>query len=83
MNGTDDNTRWRVSDAEFRGYVKGKLESISGSMADIKQVNHEQEGRITNNEKELSGLKVKMGILGSVGGFIGGFIGALLKGKIL
>ncbi|KKK82918.1 hypothetical protein LCGC14_2798590 [marine sediment metagenome] len=67
---SENNGEWRVSQAEFNGFVKAKLEGIAkeqtGTNKELQYLNKE----IIKNGKAIVGLKIKSGIWGALGGLL-------------
>ncbi len=79
VNGDLDYQNWKVSQATFQGYMKAKMEDISSKLDDVSNHNKDQDTKIGKIENELTSVKVKSSIFGTIGGLIGGFLGGLIK----
>lgn len=79
-----DIEEWRVSNAEFYGFVKAKLEDIEGNMTEIKDsalsCRADLLGKIEKNGSDINDIKVKAATFGSITGFFGGIAGGFLRG---
>jgi hypothetical protein len=79
-----DIEEWRVSNAEFFGFVKAKLESMEGSMKEMKDTalscRADLLTKIEKNEGDIIDMKIKSATFGGVAGFVGGFVGSIFKG---
>ncbi len=79
VNGDKDYQNWKVSQAEFRGFMKAKVEDICNKLDVVSKHNGEQDTRINSMEKSLIAVKIKGGIFGTIGGLIGGFVSGFIK----
>jgi len=86
MPKSKDITEWRVSNAEFQGYVKAKLDDISnrlekddGRMDGHSQRMDKQDTKLGKIEQDISGMKISSGVFGTLGGLAGGLLGGILK----
>lgn len=68
MNNNKNNNHWKVSVAEFRGYMRGKLE-------DIVEVAKEQRKELNAVKKDIVKIKVYIGGRKAVQNFRSGFWG--------
>lgn len=75
-----DITDWKVSQARFQGYMKSKMEEHDKKFDNINGTNKEQYHRIEKNEKDISAMKVRSGILGTLAGFGAGILTYFMKG---
>ncbi len=58
--------KWVVSSAEFRGFVKAKLENQEVVNIEIKTMNANQNKRINKVETDVSNIKGQAGVVGGV-----------------
>ena len=78
-NGNKDYQDWKVSSAEFRGFIKAKLEDIEGKLDICTARNDKQDITIGKLENRATATEVKGGIWGFLGGVAGGFLAMFLK----
>ena len=76
-----DITDWKCSQARFQGYMRAKMEEHDKKLDKINGTNKEQYNRIGQNEKDIHGMKIKSGILGTIGGVVGGVLAYFLRGR--
>lgn len=79
MAARNSTVEWRVSDAEFKGYVKAKLDDISDKLEKDEERLGEHDTKIGKLENDMTGMKVTSGLFGTLGGFAGGLLGVILK----
>jgi len=79
VNGDADYQNWKVSQAQFQGFMKAKIENICATLDKVTDHNEKQDIRIVKCEHDLVGVKIKGGIFGTIGGIIGGFLGGFLR----
>lgn len=70
---------WKISAAEFRGYMKSKVENIEEKLDSYAQLNRSQEDRIGKIENRLTATEIKGSIFGAIGGIAGGFLAGLTR----
>ena len=75
-NGTEE---WKVSNAEFKGFMKAKLEGIEKSINSLCGETKNQDTRLNKVENRLTATEVKGGIFGFIGGIIGGLFRGFIK----
>jgi len=73
-NGDKDYQDWKVGQAEFRGFMKAKLEDIEESVTALCDGNKTQDKRLGKLENRATATEVKGGIFGFLGGLVGGFL---------
>jgi len=78
-NGDKDYQEWKVSNAEFRGFIKAKLEDIEFSIKDLCKETKNQGVRLNKVENRATAVEVKGGFFGFLGGVAGGFIAMFIK----
>ena len=78
-NGDRDYQDWKVSSAEFRGFMKAKLEDIEQKLDKSTVRNDNQDEKIGKIENRTTATEVKGGIFGFLGGIIGGFIAIFVR----
>ena len=78
MAGSSQNSNQRVTNA-----VLGvKLDMMSDKLDEIRESQHEQDGRIRTNERDIASLKTRSNIgdgLAGVGAFLAALIGIYVK----
>ncbi len=78
------NEEWIVSQAEFKGFVKAKLEGLENVMTAFIEVqtehNKDNEKKLDKIENEQSKWKGMMAGISIVGGILGGFVRGLFGG---
>ncbi len=72
-----DCQEWKVSNAEFRGFMKATLENIEKSIDSLCRDTKEQDIRLNKVENRLTATEVKGGVFGFLGGIVGGFFRSL------
>ena len=78
----NSNNHWKVSVAEFRGYMRGKLEDIVTVAVDQKKELNIVKKDIVKIKEYIAGRKAVQNFRSGLWGFIGGFI-MLLIGFVL
>ena len=78
-NGNKDYQDWKVSSAEFRGFMKAKLEDIECKLDICTERNNKQDITIGKLENRATATEVKGGIWGFLGGVAGGFLAMFLR----
>jgi len=82
MNNGD--TEWKVTAAEFRGYMKANIEDIKEQLKEIKRENKLQSININKNKDDITTIKTSAGVISGFVSFvivIVGFILQHLRGK--
>ena len=76
MSNDNNNSfpKWRATQAEFMGYVKGKLEAIHSDLAKHERSIENFERRISSCESDIKAIKTGAGVIGSVAGLLGGLV---------
>ena len=72
-NGDKDYQEWKVSNAEFKGFMKAKLGDIENAITTLCGDTKVQDVRLNKVENRLTATEVKGGVFGFLGGIIGGF----------
>ena len=72
MEEHNNNGNWKVSQSEFKGYVKAKLEDMDVDIKGIKQ-------ELKNLNKFDKDLAIKVGSLGGGAGILGTILVLILK----
>jgi len=75
----DGIKRWDITAAEFRGFVKAKLESVDKKLDNMDNMNKDQNVRLNKVENRLTATEIKNGFFGFLGGIIGGFLAWIWK----
>ena len=78
-NGNKDYQEWKVSNAEFRGFMKAKLEDISKSIDVLGKETKVQDNRLNKVENRATAVEVKGGFFGFLGGLVGGFAAMFMR----
>ena len=63
----NETQEWRVSQAEFQGYVKANLEENRREHASIIRKIETQDERLNDLCRDITVLKVRAGIIGAIG----------------
>jgi len=71
-NKNNNNNSWKVSVADFRGYMRGKLEDIEIVIKDQKKDMNFVKKDIVKIKEFIAGRKAVQNLRSSVWGFIGG-----------
>jgi len=82
MNETKSNNHWKVSVAEFRGYMRGKLEDIVTVAVDQKKELNIVKKDIVKIKEYIAGRKAVQNLRSAIWGFIGSVF-MLLVGFVL
>lgn len=61
-----ENIEWRVSDAEFKGYLRGKLEALHEDVKAISEKHETHNQRLNKVEVDLKETAVKVSIFSIV-----------------
>ena len=72
-------TEWKVSSAKFQGYMKAKMEDLTSSLDRVKEHNKLQDTKIEKHGRDITEMKVKSGIIGTISGFLMAFIYNFIK----
>jgi hypothetical protein len=78
-NGDSDYQQWKTSSAEFRGFIKAKLEDIETKLDKSIVICDRHAGRINKLENRMTATEIKGGVFGVIGGIIGGFIRTFMR----
>jgi len=81
-NKNKNNNHWKVSVAEFRGYMRAKLENIESTAKEQKKELTIVKGDIVTIKEFIAGRKAVQNFRSTIWGFIGGIF-TLLVGAIL
>jgi len=65
---SDNNTEWKVDQAEFQGFVKATLEEHNRKFDAIFGLFKENNRRVDGIKSDVDGLNVKAGFFGLIGG---------------
>ena len=79
-NGNKDYEEWKVSSAEFRGFMKANITSIKEHIEKLDEKTESNSKRIGKLDNRMTATEIKGGIFGSVGGIIGGLLSGFFKG---
>jgi hypothetical protein len=74
-----NTVEWKVSQAEFKGYMKSKIESIDEKLDTICRNDLNQDLRINKVENRLVATEIKGSLFGAIGGIAGGFLAGVLR----
>jgi hypothetical protein len=75
----EEFNEWRVSAAEFRGYMKSKIENIEEKLDSCARSDELQDIKIGKIENRLTATEIKGSIFGALGGIAGGFFAGLIR----
>lgn len=62
--------KWKISQAEFQGFTRAKLEGIGEKLDDINAINNDQYSKINSNTVAIKVIKGRAALLGSLAGII-------------
>lgn len=77
MNGGTEP--WKVTQAEFRGYMKANVESIHKKLDAVDKKNETQDTNISKNTNNISNIKGQATMLGLIAGTVVTFVAWLIS----
>lgn len=69
---------WKVKQAEFQGYMRGKMEEHDKHFKNITKDINGLRNKVDKNKDEIGKMKVWSAIIGGGAGTVGGFLRGLL-----